>query len=324
MTKKVFISGMIPSIAYEMLSKEFDVTMHNDLRLLSKEEIMEGAKNANALLSLLSDNIDADIIRSAPHLEIIANYGAGFNNIDIDAATARKIPVTNTPQVSTNATADLAMGLLLAIARRIVEGDRNTRAGRFSGWAPLYHLGVEVTGKTLGVIGMGNIGRAVAKRAQGFDMKIVYYDKFRQSPEVEKELGILFMSQEEVIKNADFLTIHANYSPELHHMIGEKELAAMKPSAILISAARGQMVDEAALLKALQTKTIAGAALDVYEFEPEITPGLERLDNVVLCPHLGNATVETRDAMAQIAAQNIIAVLKGDTPSTCVNKQIYA
>ncbi|MGI6092144.1 MAG: D-glycerate dehydrogenase [Veillonellaceae bacterium] len=324
MKQKVFISGMIPSVAYDMLSKEFDVTMHNDLRLLTKEEIINGVKNSDALLSLLSDNIDADIIQAAPNLKIIANYGAGFNNIDLKAATARKIPVTNTPAVSTNATAELTFGLLLAIARRIVEGDQVTRSGNFTGWAPLYYLGTEVSGKTLGVIGMGNIGRAVAKRARGFDMKIIYYDKFRQSPEVEKELGLEFMTQEEVIKNADFLTLHANYSPELHHMIGEKELAMMKPSAYLISAARGQMVDEKALLKALQNNTIKGAALDVYEFEPAITPGLEKLDNVVLCPHLGNATVETRDAMAQIAAQNIISVLKGGKPQSCVNQEIYS
>lgn len=324
MKQKVFISGIIPKIAYEMLSKEFDVTMHDDLRLLTKEEIIDGVKDKDALLSLLSDNIDADIINAAPNLKIVANYGAGFNNIDLDAASNRKIPVTNTPAVSTNATAELTWGILLAVARRIVEGDKVTRSGNFTGWAPLYYLGTEVTGKTLGVIGMGNIGRAVAKRAKGFEMRIVYYDKFRQSPEVEKELGLEFMSQEEVIKTADFLTLHTNYSPELKHMIGAKELAMMKPSAYLISAARGQMVDEAALLKALQDKTIAGAGMDVYEFEPEITPGLEKLDNVVLCPHLGNATVETRDAMAQIAARNIISVLKGDRPQTCVNKQIYA
>lgn len=324
MKQKVFISGMIPSVAYDMLSKKFDVTMHNDLRLLTKKEIIDGVKNSDALLSLLSDNIDADIIQAAPNLKIIANYGAGFNNIDMKAASARKIPVTNTPAVSTDATAELTLGLILAIARRIVEGDYVTRSGNFTGWAPLYYLGTEVSGKTLGVIGMGNIGRAVAKRARGFDMKIIYYDKFRQSPEVEKELGLEFLPQEEVIKNADFLTLHTNYSPELHHMIGEKELAMMKPSAYLVSAARGPMVNEKALLKALQDKTIKGAALDVYEFEPAITPGLEKLDNVVLCPHLGNATVETRDAMAQIAAQNIISVLSGGKPQTCVNQDIYA
>lgn len=323
MKQTVFISGKIPSLAYEMLSKEFDVTMHDDLRLLTKEEILSGVKNCDALLSLLSDSIDADVINSAPKLKIIANYGAGFNNIALAAASARKIPVTNTPAVSTDATAELTWGLILAIARRIVEGDKVTRSGNFTGWAPLYYLGTEVTGKTLGIIGMGNIGRAVAKRAKGFDMRIIYYDKFRQSPEVEQTLGIEYMSQDEVIKNADFLTLHTNYSPELHHMIGEKELAMMKPSAYLISAARGQMVDEAALLKALQSKAIRGAALDVYEFEPAITPGLEKLDNVILCPHLGNATIETRDAMAQIAAQNIIAVLNGGKPQSCVNPEIY-
>lgn len=324
MKQTVFISGKIPSLAYEMLSKEFDVTMHDDLRLLTKEEIINGVKNCDALLSLLSDNIDADVINSAPKLKIIANYGAGFNNIALTAASARKIPVTNTPAVSTDATAELTWGLILAIARRIVEGDIVTRSGNFTGWAPLYYLGTEVTGKTLGIIGMGNIGRAVAKRAKGFDMRIIYYDKFRQSAEVEQALGIEYMPQEEVIKNADFLTLHTNYSPELHHMIGEKELAIMKPSAYLISAARGQMVDEAALLKALQNKSIRGAALDVYEFEPAITPGLEKLDNVILCPHLGNATIETRDAMAQIAAQNIIAVLNGGKPQSCVNPEIYS
>lgn len=323
MKQKVFISGKIPTVAYEMLSKEFDVTMHDDLRLLTKEEIIDGVKNSDALLSLLSDNIDADIIAAAPNLKIIANYGAGFNNIDLKAASARKIPVTNTPAVSTDATAELTFGLLLAIARRIVEGDKVTRSGNFTGWAPLYYLGTEVTGKTLGVIGMGNIGRAVAKRAKGFDMRVIYYDKIRQSAEVENALGIEYMSTEEVIKNADFLTLHANYSPELHHLIGEKELAMMKPSAYLISAARGQMVDEKALLKALQNKIIKGAALDVYEFEPAITPGLEKLDNIILCPHLGNATVETRDAMAKIAAQNIISVLNGQKPQTCVNQDIY-
>ncbi|SDF00431.1 2-hydroxyacid dehydrogenase family protein [Sporolituus thermophilus] len=324
MRQKVFISGLIPQIAYEMLSQEFEVTMHRDLRLLSKQEIIEGLAGKDALLSLLSDPIDADVIASNPKLKIIANYGAGYNNIDVAAATARKIPVTNTPAVSTDATADLTWGLIIAIARRIVEGDKNTRAGRFTGWAPLYHLGVEVTGKTLGIVGMGNIGKAVAKRAKGFDMPVIYYSRTRLSPDVEKELNAEYHDLDYVIKNADFLTFHVSYSPELHHLIGAKELASMKKTAFLINAARGPIIDEQALLTALQNKTIAGAALDVYEFEPKITPGLEKLDNVILCPHLGNATVETREAMARIAAQNIIAVLHGQKPLTCVNPQIYA
>jgi lactate dehydrogenase-like 2-hydroxyacid dehydrogenase len=323
MTQKVFISGKVPRVAYDTLSASFEVTMNDSLRLLSKEEIVAGLKGCDALLSLLSDSIDAAVIDASPGLKIIANYGAGFNNIDLAAATARGIPVTNTPAVSTDATADLTLGLIIAIARRIVEGDKNTRAGKFTGWAPLYHLGVEVTGKTLGIVGMGNIGKAVAKRARGFDMRVLYHTRTRLSPAQEAELGIEYRPLAEVIAAADFLTFHVSYDPSLRHLIGAAELAAMKKTAYLINAARGPLIDEAALLAALRAGTIAGAALDVYEFEPRITPGLEELDNVILCPHLGNATVETRDAMARLAAENIIAVLGGRRPLTCVNPQIY-
>lgn len=318
--KKVFITGRIPSLAYEILSKEFNVTMHDDLRLLSKAEIIAGLKGKDALLCLLSDTIDKDIIEANPQLKVIANYGAGYNNIDIAAAGEANIPVTNTPDVSTDATADLTFGLILAIARRIVEGDKETRAGRFKGWAPLYHLGVEVTGKTLGIIGMGNIGKAIARRAKGFDMKIVYTSRTRLSEQQEKELGFTYMSLEGVLKTADFVSLSLSYSPATHHMIGERELETMKPSAYLINTARGPLVDEKALLKALENKSIAGAALDVYEFEPQITAGLEKLDQAILTPHIGNATVETRDAMAEIAAGNIAAVLRGEAPLTCVNQ----
>lgn len=323
MKPAVFITGLIPQVAYELLSRQFTVTMHQDTRLLTKQEIISGLAGKDALLCLLSDSIDAEVIRSNTNLKIIANYGAGFNNIDVAAATAAKIPVTNTPAVSTDATADLTMGLLIAIARRIVEGDKTTRSGRFTGWAPLYHLGVEVTGKTLGIIGLGNIGKAVVKRARGFDMPVIYWNRTRLSPEQEKTLGVEYKSLEEVIRQADFLSLHLSFHPSLKHMIGAKELANMKQSAYLINAARGPLVDEAALLAALRSKTIAGAALDVYEFEPKVTQGLEELDNVILCPHLGNASVETRNAMAEIAAGNIIAVMNGEKPKTCVNKTIY-
>lgn len=323
MKQKVFIAGKVPRVAYDMLAAEFDVTMHDDLRLLSKQEIIAGVAGKDALLPLLSDQVDAEVINASPNLKIIANYGAGFNNIDLAAATARGIPVTNTPAVSTDATADLTWGLIIAIARRIVEGDKNTRAGRFTGWAPLYHLGVEVTGKTLGIVGLGNIGKAVAKRAKGFDMRVVYHSRTRLTPEQEAELGVEYQPLAEVIREADFLTFHVSYNPSMRHMIGAAELASMKKTAFLINAARGPLIDEQALLGALRAGTIAGAALDVYEFEPKITPGLEELDNVILCPHLGNATVETRDAMARVAARNIIAVLRGDRPLTCVNPQIY-
>lgn len=321
MKQEVFISGKIPRLAYDLLTQEFDVTMHDDLRLLSKQEIIDGLAGKDALICLLSDSIDKEIIESNKNLKVIANYGAGFNNIDIAAAGQRGIQVTNTPGVSTDATADLVMGLVIAIARRLVEGDKETRAGRFTGWAPLYHLGVEVTGKTLGIIGMGNIGQGVARRAHGFDMKIIYNTRTRLPEQKEKELGLTYMSLEEVIKNSDFLSLNLSYSPATHHMISAKELASMKPTAYLINAARGPLVDEQALLEALQNKEIAGAALDVYEFEPQVTKGLEKLDNVILSPHIGNATVETRDAMAEIAAKNIIAVLNGQEALTCVNKQ---
>lgn len=323
MKKKVFISGLIPNNAYDLLSKEFEVTMHDNISLLSKEEIIRGLEGKDALLCLLSDSIDKDIIDSNPNLKIIANYGAGFNNIDVKTATSKKIPVTNTPVVSTTSTAELTLALMLAIARRVVEGDKITRAGEFTGWAPLYHLGVELSGKNLGIIGMGNIGKAVAKRAKAFDMNIIYYDAYRMDEKLEKELGYEYMPLEKLIEQSDFLSLHLNYNPSLHHMIGEKELENMKSSAYLINAARGPLVDEGSLLKALENKTIAGAGLDVYEYEPKITAGLEKLDNVVLTPHIGNATIEARGAMAELAANNIITVLKNEKPKNCVNPQIY-
>ncbi|AGA68580.1 lactate dehydrogenase-like oxidoreductase [Desulfitobacterium dichloroeliminans LMG P-21439] len=319
--KKVFISGRVPKVAFQLLSQEFEVTMHDDLRLLRKEEISNGLEGKDALLCLLSDSIDREIIAANPELKVIANYGAGFNNIDIETAGKLGIPVTNTPDVSTAATADLTMGLILALARRIVEGDKETRAGRFQGWAPLYHLGVEVTGKTLGIIGMGSIGQAVVKRAQGFDMKIIYNSRTRLSKQKEKELGISYGTFEEVMGQADFISLNLSYGPSTHHMINAQALAMMKETAYLINAARGPLVDEQALLEALQQGKIAGAALDVYEHEPQITAGLDQLDQVILTPHIGNATIETREAMAEIAARNIIAVLHGEEPLTCINEK---
>ena len=324
MTPNVLVSGRIPRVALEMLRQQCDVTMHDDIRLISKEEMLDKIKDKDALLCLLSDNVDAEVIDAAPHLKVIANYGAGFNNIDVKHASARKIPVTNTPDVSTDATADLTMGLIIAIARRLVEGDKLTRAGNFTGWAPLFHLGVEVSGKTLGIFGMGHIGQAVARRARGFAMRIIYNSRHRLAEDKEKELGATYVSWPDLIRQADFLSLHASYSPALHHVLDAAALADMKPTAFLISAARGALVDEAALLTALQKRQIAGAALDVYEFEPRVTPGLADLDNVILSPHLGNATVETRAAMAEMAARNILQALAGEKPINCVNAGIYA
>ena len=321
--KKIFISGQVPEAAKNKLSENFLVTIHDEERLLNSEEISEKLGDSDAILCLLSNSIPKEVIEKAPNLKIIANYGAGFNNIDVAAATARKIPVTNTPAVSTNATADMTWALILGIARRVVEGDKLTRAGGFTGWAPLFHLGTEVTGKTLGIFGMGNIGKAVARRAKGFEMKIIYHSRTRLSPEEESQLGLSYVSFEELLSQSDFLTLHSSYSPELHHLIDTKELQQMKSTAFIINAARGPMIHEAALAEALKNKVIAGAGLDVYEFEPKVVEELFALDNVIVAPHLGNATVETRQAMAESAAQNIIEVLEGRQPLNCVNPSIY-
>ena len=324
MKKKVLITGKIPPIAYQMLQEKFQVTMHEELTPLSKDEIIRQVYDIDALLPILSDTIDEAVIKAAPKLKVIANYGAGFNNIDVQLATSLGIPVTNTPVVSTNATAELTLGLMLSVSRRIVEGDKITRAGEFTGWAPLYHLGFELTGKRLGIIGMGNIGKAVAKRALAFGMEIVYFDKFPLTKEQETELNCSLLPIDELIPTSDFITLHVNYDPSLHHLFGTREFDSMKKSAFFINAARGPLMDEAALLEALQNRTIAGAGLDVYEFEPKVTTGLEKLDNVVLTPHIGNATVEAREEMAKIAARNIIEVLEGREPISCVNPNYKA
>ena len=321
--KKVFISGRITVEAKEKLAQHFAVTAYEGEGLISEKELVEGITDAEGLLCLLSDAVSQEIMAQAPHLKIIANYGAGFNNIDVMAATERKIPVTNTPLVSTNATADMTWALILGIARRVVEGDKLTRAGGFTGWAPLFHLGVEVTGKTLGIFGMGNIGKAVARRAKGFEMEILYHSRTRLNVEEEKELGARYVSFEELLTESDFLTLHSSYSPELHHLLSWEEFRKMKKSAFLINAARGPMVDEAALAEVLKAKEIAGAGLDVYEFEPKVVESLMALNNVILAPHLGNATVETRAAMAEIAANNIIEVLNGRQALNCVNPAVY-
>lgn len=321
--KKVFVAGKIPQKGLEKLQQEFDVELYDDSeRLISEAELKEKIKDKDALLSLLSTPVNKEAIDNAPHLKIIANYGAGYNNIDFEYAAEKGIYVTNTPEVSTNATADLTMGLILAAARRIAEGDKLCRTTGFKGWAPLFFLGREVSGKKLGIFGFGSIGRAVAKRAQGFDMEVFYYKRNRLTPQEEKELNVTYLPFEELLKQSDFITINSSYTPDMRHLFGREQFQMMKPTAYLINAARGPIVHEAALAEALKNKAIEGAALDVYEFEPEITEELKTLDNVVLTPHIGNATIETRDAMALMAVDNIIEVLNGRPPLHAVNKPL--
>lgn len=316
---KLLITSNIPEDIYKDLDKNFDIRYHDSNVPLKKEEIMEMIKGQDALLCPLSDKIDKDIIDAGDSLKIIANYGAGFDNIDIDYAREKGIVVSNAPApASAVSTAELAFGLMLAAARKIVSGDKVTRAGKFYGWRPTFYLGSQLKGKTLGIIGLGNIGKNLAKRARAFEMKVIYYSRTRKE-DFEKEFGLEYMDKDDVIKSSDFLSLHTAYVPELHHMISKKELEMMKKSAILINASRGPIVDEEALADALIENKIAGAALDVYEDEPRVNKKLVDLDNVILAPHLGNATFEARLEMGENARDNLIDFKDGKSPKNKVN-----
>ncbi len=322
MKPKVFVSRRIPQPGLDIVEKECEVKINPYDRVLTRGELIEGVKGIDGLLCLLTDTIDGEIMSVNTNLRIISNCAVGYNNIDVDEATKRKIMVTNTPGVLTDTTADLAWALLMSIARRIAESDKFTREGKFKGWAPMLFLGSDVHHSTLGIIGLGRIGQAIAKRARGFEMRILYTDVIRAPKEVEDELGAKFVSLDELLSSSDFVTIHAPLFPETHHLIGETELKKMKKTAYLINAARGPLVDEKALVQALQERWIAGAALDVYENEPDLAPGLSQLDNVVIVPHIGSASTATRERMATMAATNLVAGLKGEVPPNLVNKEV--
>ncbi|EPY2526728.1 2-hydroxyacid dehydrogenase family protein [Listeria monocytogenes] len=313
MTASVFVAGELLPETMEALSK-WDVKVFSGEENITEAELIKNVTEVAAIICLLSSPITANVLESAKNLKIVANIGAGFDNIDVKKAQELGIAVTNTPDVSTEATAELTLGLILDVARRISEGDRLCRETpeQFKGWAPTFFLGTELSGKTLGIIGLGRIGQAVAKRAAAFGMKIIYSGHHPKA--VAKEWNAEFVSQEELLKRSDVVTIHAAYSPSLKHLLNETTLKTMKSSAFLINAARGPVVEEAALIKALEAGIIAGAALDVFEFEPKIGEDLAKLDNVVLTPHIGNATVETRAKMGQIAIANVEAVLAGKAP----------
>jgi len=278
-----------------------------------------GFSQADAVICTLADPITDALLAAAPRLKIVANYAVGYNNVDVAAATRRGIVVTNTPDVLTDATADLTWALILAGARRVVEGDRWTRSGQWPGWAPTQMLGTDVTGKTLGIIGMGRIGQAVAQRAQGFRMPVLYASH-RPCSSPPGVSTWIHRPLEEVLTQADFISLHVPLSDTTRHLMGSRELAMMKSTAFLINTSRGPVIDEAALLAALQQGRIAGAGLDVYEREPVITAGLERLPNVVLLPHLGSATQQIRIKMGMLCVENIAAVLGGRPPLNPVNR----
>lgn len=319
---KIFVTRKIPNAGLDLLKKEYDVEVNPENRVLRNEEIIEGVRGKDGLLCLLTDKIDKDVLLEEPNLKMVANYAVGFNNIDIKTATEKKIPVSNTPGILTDTTAELAWALILAVARRIAEDDRYTRAGKFSGWDPLLLLGMDLTKKTLAIIGAGRIGTAVGLKSRGFEMNVLYVDRTENNI-LEKKLGAKKVTLDEAIKKADVVSLHLPLIKDTRHMIGEKELQMMKETAILVNTSRGPVVDEQALIKALQKKWIFGAGLDVYENEPNVPLSLKKLDNVVLLPHVGSATFSTRSKMAVMAAENMIAGLKGNKPPNCVNPEIY-
>lgn len=318
---KVFITRKIPQVGLDMVAEVAEMDVWPEQMPPAKSVIMERIADCEGLLSLLTDEVDGALMDAAPKLKVVSNYAVGFNNIDVDAATERGILVANTPGVLTGTTADLAWSLLMSIARRIVEGDKYVRARNWKTWEPQLLLGSDVYEATIGIIGFGRIGQAMARRAAGFDMRIVYTDIARNE-EAEKETGAEFMQLDDLLKASDFVTIHTLLNEETHHLIGAREFELMGPDSYLINSSRGPVIDEAALYNALKNETIRGAALDVTEEEPipDDSPLLE-LDNVVIVPHIGSASRQTRNKMARMAAANLIAGITGEPLPNCVNPE---
>ena len=324
MAPKIFVTQPIPEKALARLREHGSVELNTDsAHIITKPELIAALRHNDYLLCLLHDTVDAAVISANPNLKLIASMAITPAGVDVKAATARRIPVTTVAPIVTEATADLHWALLLAVARRVVEGDRALRSGVFPGSQSLHFLGGEVNGRTLGIVGLGAIGEAVARRARGFGMRILYTKRRQLDEAREAALGVEYRNLNELLSESDFVSIHVSLSPQTVHLIGERELRRMRPSAYLVNTARGPIVDEKALVKALEEKRIAGAALDVYEREPMVEPGLINLSNVVLTPHLGSAARETRERAAAIVVENILAVIEGRRPPNLYNPEIY-
>ena len=318
MVKSVFISSTLPREAVGLIPRDFTLDYNNSEVPLSKAELVSRLKGKDGLICHIISTIDEEVLASAPTLKVVANVAVGYNNIDVAAARRRGVIVTNTPDVLTETTADFAWTLLMATARRVVEADHYARSGRWTAWKWDLLWGADVHGTTLGIVGFGRIGRAVARRALGFNMRVLYHDAVRADAAVERELSATATDLETLLREADFVTLHTNLTPETRHLIGERTLRLMRKSAIVVNAARGPIVDEAALARALREGWIAGAGLDVFEEEPRIHPDLLPLQNVVLAPHIASASRDTRIAMATLAVRNCVAVLEGKAPITPV------
>src|SRR5213596_3516654 len=318
MAKSVFISNVLPAEARSLIPREWTVDYNETDIPLSKGELIRRLQGKDGLVCHIISSIDEEVFAACPGLKVVANVAVGFNNIDVAAATRHRVVVTNTPDVLTETTADFAWALLMAAARRVVEADRFARSGQWSRWQWDLLWGHDVYGKTLGVVGFGRIGRALARRALGFSMRVLYHDTVRADAAAERELKATYMERDALLRESDFVSLHTLLIPETRHLIDERTLRLMKKTAILVNAARGPIVDEAALVRALKEGWIAGAGLDVFEEEPKIHPGLRSLDNVTLAPHIASASLDTRLAMANLAVRNCVAVLEGKPPITPV------
>ncbi len=326
MRHRVFITQPVAASAITRLQSLAKVEWNRDaMHIMTKEELITAVRGHDILFCLLSDRVDADVIAAGRSLSLIATMKITPSDIDVAAATARRIPVTVVPPIVTEATADLHFAILLAVARRVVEGDKLLREGIFPGAQSMHLMGAGVWGKTIGLVGGGGrIGRAVARRARGFSMRTLYWGPRRIPEEEERELGLAYVPLDTLLAESDFVSVHAPLKAETFHLIGSRELALMKPSAFLVNTARGPVVDEQALVEALNERRIAGAALDVFEREPQVERALLAMPNVVLTPHLGSGVTEVREALANVVVDNIAAVLAGRPPPNCWNPEIYA
>lgn len=321
---RVYVARRLPEAALTLLRSQADVTVWGTDELPPPREVLiKETAASDGLLSLLTDLIDGALLDAAPRVRVVSNYAVGYDNIDVGAATARGVVITNTPGVLTETVADFTMTLLLATARRVVEADKYTRAGRWKSWMPMLFLGQDIHGATLGLVGLGRIGAAVARRAHGFGMKMLYYDVVRRE-DLERELGLEFTSTEDVLRRADFVSVHTPLTAQTRHLISAPQLRLMKKTAILINTARGPIVDPDALYQALASGGIAAAGLDVFEVEPvPADHPLLTLDNIIVVPHIASASVETRTRMALMAAENLLAALAGRRPPNLVNPEVW-
>jgi len=317
---KVVVTGEIPDAALAKLRAEHEVDAWDGDQSISREELLNKVAGADALVTLLTERVDAELLDAAgEQLKVVSNVAVGYDNIVVADCTARGVRASNTPGVLTEATADIAFGLILMATRRLGEGERLIRSGTPWKWGMFFLLGSSLQGKTLGIVGMGGIGQATARRAKAFGMEVVYQSRSEIDPAIAAELGARRVELDELLAVSDVVSLHCPYGPDTHHLIGPEQLEAMKQDAYLVNTARGPIVDEAALAQALREGVIAGAGLDVFEKEPEVHPELLELENVALVPHLGSSTIETRTAMAVLACENTLAVLRGDEPPTPVN-----